>query len=49
MGRVKPTGRRIEVTGMTILQIRDGQVVDTWGVTDELTGAEQLGLLRQAS
>lgn len=49
IGRVRPTGKSIAVTGITILLIRGGEVVDTWGVTDELTGAGQLGILRKVS
>jgi len=49
LGEVQGTGGRIEVQGITILQVADGKIVRTWGVTDEAAGLEQLGLLRSPS
>jgi predicted ester cyclase len=46
-GEVKATGKPIDVTGITILRFQEGHVVETWGLTDELGGAEQLGLVKQ--
>jgi predicted ester cyclase len=45
LGEIQGTGRRIDVQGITILQVADGKIVRTWGVTDEAGGLEQLGLL----
>jgi predicted ester cyclase len=46
-GAVKPTGKQIDVSGVTILQFANGQVIQTWGLTDELAGAVQLGLVQR--
>jgi len=45
LGRVKGTGHPIDVTGITILQIADGKIVETWGETGELDALDQLKLL----
>ena len=46
-GTVKGTGKALNVTGITILRFENGRVVETWGLTDELAGARQLGLVRK--
>jgi predicted ester cyclase len=47
-GAVKGTGRSFTVSGITILRFDDtGKVVETFGLTDELGVARQLGLVRQ--
>jgi predicted ester cyclase len=38
---VAPTGLRVEVGGMAIFRIADGQIVEQWGLVD------MLGMLRQ--
>lgn len=40
-----PSGRRIEVEGIDILRVRDGQGVEHWGVTDAMTMMQQLGTI----
>lgn len=46
-GTVKPTGKPFRIMGITILRFKDGHVVETWGVTDELGVARQLGVVGQ--
>lgn len=38
------TGKAIDVTGVTLLKIVDGQILEEWNVTDQLTMYRQLGL-----
>ena len=45
LGAVKASNRRLSVTGITILQIKDGKVVETWGETSELDALTQMGKL----
>jgi predicted ester cyclase len=45
LGTVKATGRSINVSGVSILQIENGMIVNTWGATNELSTLSQLGLL----
>jgi predicted ester cyclase len=45
MGTVKPTNKSLRVSGITIHQIHQGKVINTWGTTDELGGLRQLGLV----
>jgi len=40
----QPTGKRLQVMGMTHLHIKDGQIVDEWNVYDELSLLTQLKL-----
>ena len=47
MGKIKPTNKRIKVSGITIHQIQDGKIVQTWGESNQLSALEQLGLLNQ--
>ena len=46
-GAVKGTGKELNVEGVTILRFEGGKVVETWGLTDELGAAKQLGLVRK--
>ena len=39
------TGRPVSVSGLDIMRFRDGKVVEHWGITDQLSLLEQLGLL----
>jgi predicted ester cyclase len=41
MGR-PPTGRPVNVTGIDIFRIVDGQVTDRWGVLDMMAMNQQL-------
>jgi len=45
LGEVKPTGRPVKVQGITIHQIQNGVITNTWGVTGKLEALEQLGLV----
>jgi predicted ester cyclase len=45
-----PTGRRFEaVDEVGIYQLHDGRIVETWGIEDNLSRLEQLGLQREES
>lgn len=39
-----PTGRSISVDGFDLVQVRDGKIVQHWGLTDGWAMAHQLGL-----
>ena len=39
-----PTGRRVEVQGITIHRIEDGKIVEEWERYDNLSAMQQLGL-----
>ena len=39
-----PTGNRVEFAALNILRLAGGQVIERWGLTDELTMMKQLGL-----
>ena len=40
-----PTGRRFEaIDEVSIFRFREGRIVETWGIEDNLTRLEQLGL-----
>jgi ketosteroid isomerase-like protein len=40
-----PTGRRFEaIDEVSIFRLRDGRIVDAWGIEDNLARLEQLGL-----
>jgi predicted ester cyclase len=45
MGEVKPTGKPVKVQGITIHQVENGVIVNTWGATGKLEALVQLGLL----
>jgi predicted ester cyclase len=40
------TGRKMHFTGMTVLKLRDGRIVEEIGLDDGVTALTQLGLLR---
>ena len=40
---IPPTGRRVTVTGIEILRVRDGQIVEFWHMDDFLGLMQQLG------
>lgn len=41
---IAPTGRYVEVTGVNVCRIEDGQVAERWGMTDGMGMLQQLGL-----
>jgi predicted ester cyclase len=45
LGKVKGTGRPMAVTGITILHVEGGKIVEAWGETGELDALEQLNML----
>lgn len=46
MGEMPPTGRKIDVAGMTIYYFRAGRIVGHRQVVDRLSVARQLGMVR---
>lgn len=42
---VPPTGNRIEFTGLCIMRIRDGKIVEAWNQYDFMSMYQQLGVL----
>jgi len=44
-GGIPATGRRVEVSGITISRIRDGRLVENWGNYDLLGMLQQLGAI----
>ena len=43
-----PTGRRVDITVFDAVRIRDGRIVEHWGVPDQLGALLQLGLAPSA-
>ena len=43
VGTVEPSGRRVQMTGMDFVRIRDGRMVERWTCEDELGLLRQLG------
>lgn len=41
---IEPTGNAVDVAGAVIYRIRDGQVVESWGLNDMMGLMEQLGV-----
>jgi steroid delta-isomerase-like uncharacterized protein len=46
---VDPSGREVNVHGITIARVAGGQVVEEWASSDELGMLQQLGLIPAAS
>lgn len=46
-GAVKPSNKNVRVSGITILRFEGGKVVETWGLTDEMAAARQIGVIRK--
>jgi len=44
-----PTGRQIEIKGITIHRIKDGKIVEEWERYDNLSVMQQLGLVPEQS
>ncbi|MDQ0822503.1 steroid delta-isomerase-like uncharacterized protein [Arthrobacter sp. V4I6] len=42
---VAPTGRSVEFSGIDIIRVDDGKVVEHWGATDTFTLMQQIGAL----
>ena len=43
-GPIPPTGRKIEITVIDIMQFKEGKLIEHWGVPDRLGLMEQLGM-----
>jgi predicted SnoaL-like aldol condensation-catalyzing enzyme len=48
LGPLGATGRRVEVTGMDILRISDGKIVESWCNWDTMGMLQQLGVAKLA-
>ncbi|MDQ5828546.1 MAG: ester cyclase, partial [Actinomycetota bacterium] len=46
---IAPTSNRVTITGIDILRITDGKVVEHWGKFDDLGMMQQLGVMEQPS
>jgi len=46
---IPPTGRRVEITGMTLNRIKDGQIVEERVYFDRLAMLQQLGVVSGAA
>ena len=42
---IAPTGKQVTITGITILRIEGGKIVEEWGNSDELGKLQQLGVI----
>jgi len=42
---IPPTGKQIEVGTMDIVRVANGKMVEHWGITDNLTMMQQLGVV----
>jgi steroid delta-isomerase-like uncharacterized protein len=42
---IPPTGRTVEMTGIHVLRIADGRIVEHWGINDDLGLMRQLGAI----
>lgn len=47
-GLAANTGRKMHFTGVTVLKLKDGKIVEEIGLDDGVTALTQLGLLRTA-
>lgn len=48
-GLGEPTGRTFDITVMDVVRIRNGKIVEHWGVPDRFAQLSQLGLLPRAN
>jgi predicted ester cyclase len=42
-----PTGKRMEITGITIKRLSEGKIVEAWTNSDALGMMQQLGLIAE--
>jgi predicted ester cyclase len=47
--RIAPTGRSVRQDHMHIVRFRDGKAIEHWGVRDDLSMMQQLGVIPQPS
>lgn len=45
-GEVAATGKRIAMTGMDLMRLQDGRIVECWSMWDGLSVYDQLGVLK---
>lgn len=45
---IEPTGKEVEIEGMYIARIEDGQIVESWGQNDMFGALQQLGVVGRA-
>ena len=45
---IAATGRRLEIDGTDIVRVRDGRIVEHWGLTNTVGALEQVGGLARA-
>jgi predicted ester cyclase len=45
MGDIEPTGKAAQVSGISIVEVADGQIVHEWVAYDNLTVMTQIGLM----
>lgn len=41
-----PTGKKVQFEAFNILRLQDGKVIERWGITDQLSLMQQLGLVK---
>jgi steroid delta-isomerase-like uncharacterized protein len=46
---IDPTGNQVAITGLDVLRIVDGKIVEHWGNFDDLGMLQQLGVIEQPS
>jgi steroid delta-isomerase-like uncharacterized protein len=44
---IDPTGNQVTITGIDILRIADGKIVERWGKFDDLSMMQQLGVISE--
>ena len=44
---IDPTGNRVTITGVDILRIAEGKIVEHWGKFDDLSMMQQLGVISE--
>lgn len=42
---VEPTGNRVEITGHTVIRIRDGKITEEWNIADVMGLMQQIGAI----
>ncbi len=45
LGNIPATGKKTDVTGVIISKLRDGKVVETWSLWDQLSLMQQIGVV----
>jgi len=45
LGKVLPTGKKIEVSSAVLTRVKNGKIVEHWALIDKLSWMKQLGLI----